>query len=121
MPRGNEKIIYPRFWLSDLPLRMCSLPARGLAVDLACFMTQTEPYGHLTGIVDGLPRLLGITEDEYASGLSELESKGAFKRTEDGVLYWPCMVQDAERRAVNVANGRRGGNPAILKRLSTEP
>jgi len=116
MPRGNEKIIDPRFWLSDLALRQCGLAARGLAVDLACFMAQGEPCGHLTGAVGQVPRLLGVTAEEYNAGLAELESSGAFKRTENGVLYWPCMAGDAERRAVSVANGRRGGNPNIVGR-----
>ena len=39
---------YPGDWLHDTGLRACSLAARGLWIDIVCFMHQAEPYGHLT-------------------------------------------------------------------------
>jgi len=115
MRRDSHRIIDPRLWLSDLPIRQCSIGARGLAVDLACCMTQGEPYGHLTGTVEQFSRVIGVSVQECGELLSELEAAGVLKRTGSGVLYWPQMVQESERRAMCVASGRRGGNPNIIK------
>lgn len=115
----DSRIIDPRRWLSDFSLRQCSLAARGLAVDLACCMAQGEPYGHLIGAVEQVPRVLGVPDEEYVRLLSELETAGVFRRSESAALYWPSMVQDAERRAISVANGKRGGNPNVLRKSRT--
>jgi hypothetical protein len=37
---------YPGDWRADPRLRMCSLAARGLWIELLGFMHEAEPYGH---------------------------------------------------------------------------
>ena len=44
---------YPADWRADPRLRMCSLAARGLWIELMSYMHEGEPYGHLT--IDGVP------------------------------------------------------------------
>ena len=38
---------YPSDWLRDTALRSCSTGARGLWMDMICFMHEGSPYGHL--------------------------------------------------------------------------
>ena len=38
---------YPADWLRDTALRSCSTGARGLWIDMICFMHEGNPYGHL--------------------------------------------------------------------------
>jgi hypothetical protein len=39
---------YPSDWRNDAGLRLCSISARGLWMDMMCLMHDGEPYGHLT-------------------------------------------------------------------------
>ena len=38
---------YPADWLRDTALRSCSTGARGLWIDMICFMHEGNPYGYL--------------------------------------------------------------------------
>ena len=38
---------YPGDWLRDTGLRSCSAAARGLWMDILCFMHKGSPYGYL--------------------------------------------------------------------------
>jgi hypothetical protein len=38
---------YPSDWLRDTALRTCSTGARGLWMDMICFMHEGNPYGYL--------------------------------------------------------------------------
>lgn len=93
---------YPADWRADPRLRMCSLAARGLWIDLISYMHEGEPYGHLN--IDGVvPDLQGIASlvarpvAEVRKALDELQAKRVFSRTEAGAIYSRRMVRDAER------------------------
>lgn len=111
---------YPADWRSDPRLRMCSLAARGFWIELLSYMHEADPYGHLV-IAGTAP-----TENEIAKLLSirvpivnrlcaELERLSVFSRTENGIIYSRRMVRDYEKSQQDQANGRRGGNPKIVK------
>ncbi|SPE39100.1 conserved hypothetical protein [Candidatus Sulfopaludibacter sp. SbA3] len=109
MSRDSRRIIDSRHWIGDLAIRQLSLASRGLCVDLTALAEQGNPAGFLT-----LPRalilsLVGITEQDYAAGLAELEAAGVFRRDESGAVFSPGLV----KRETNRANGRRGGNPKL--------
>ena len=38
---------YPSDWLRDTALRSCSMGARGLWMDMICYMHEGNPYGYL--------------------------------------------------------------------------
>jgi hypothetical protein len=93
---------YPVDWRADPRLRMCSLAARGLWIDLMTYMHEGEPYGHLT--IDGVPpptngiaALVGRPVNEVGKALAELEARGVFDRAENGAIVSRRMVRDKER------------------------
>ncbi len=111
---------YPHNWRGDAALRMCSLAARGLWMEMISIMHGAEPYGHL--LVNGLPvnekqlaSLSGAPLRETINAIVELESCGVFSRTADGTIYSRKMVRDFEKEQSDRSNGKGGGNPKIRK------
>jgi len=103
---------YPNDWRTDLKLRMCSIGARGLWVDMMCLMNEGEPYGHLVlerGPVEPreLAKLVGESLGQVKRWLSELEHNGVFSRTDAGVIYSRRMVRDEHNRQVRAAGGHK--------------
>jgi hypothetical protein len=111
---------YPGDWLQDVSLRMCSVGARGLWIDMICLMHQGSDYGylkvnHLPILPDNLARMCGATFDEVQGWLGELEKAGTFSRDADGCIYSRRMIRDEEVRSARAAGGKLGGNPALKK------
>ncbi len=109
---------YPGDWLRDPAVRACSLPARGLWIDMICIMHQSEPYGHLAlngHAIDAplLARMVGGSAREVTALLAELERAGVFDRAEDGRIISRRMVRDEEIRSARAEGGKLGGNPAL--------
>lgn len=109
---------YPSDWRSDPALRMCSIAARGLWMEMLCVMHENG--GDLAINAKGLtPRqlanLAGCGVDEVDTLLSELEDAGVFSRRADGTIYSRRMIRDAEKAETDKANGSKGGNPRLRK------
>lgn len=109
---------YPSDWAGDRKLRMCSIGARGLWVELLCVMHEAEPYGHL--VTDGravtnrqIAALAGITAIECGRFMAELESAGVYSRTDDKTIFSRRMVRDKAKADQDRKNGKGGGNPII--------
>jgi len=90
---------FPTDWRADAALRMCSLGARGLWLEMVCLMDEAEPRGYLT--VKGKPVtpkqlaiLAGCTVPEVTSLLSELEEAEVFSRGPDGTILSRRMVRE---------------------------
>jgi hypothetical protein len=90
---------YPADWRNDAGLRMCSMAARGLWVEMLCVMHTCERYGHLQ--VGGksvssrdLSRMIGADVKSVNRLLSELEQHTVFSRDENGIIYSRRMVSD---------------------------
>lgn len=117
---------WPADWQSDPSLRMVTLAARGLWIELLSVMHDAVPYGHL--LVNGVqpnPKQIAAmvgaaTASQIAKLLHELEDAGVFSRTEDGTIYSRRMVRDNVTREKSRDFGRQGGNPA-LKPTVTDP
>ena len=114
---------YPSDWRADPRLRMCSLAARGLWMEMLALMHEAEQYGHL--LVSGLAPtdaqlavLAGAPSDQIPGLLGELESAGVFSRTRKGVIYSRRMTRDAKKAATARENGKNGGNPTLGKETS---
>lgn len=109
---------YPGDWLQDASLRMCSIGARGLWIDMICLMHQGSPYGHLK-VKDKviteveLARLSGGELGEVKCWLSEMEDAGVFSRTDEGVIFSRRMTQDERLREARSSGGKEGGNPKL--------
>lgn len=109
---------YPTDWRADPRLRMCSLSARGLWIDLISYMHEGEPYGHLTidgaaPDLDGIAALVGRPRLEVRKALEELDGKQVCGRTEAGVVFSRRMVRDEQKAERDKANGKSGGNPQL--------
>lgn len=114
-------MFYPSDWRSDTELRVCSIAARGLWIDMLALMHAGEPYGHLT--VDGatvsdsqLARLVGESPSLIKRLLKELEAHGVFSRTEQGVIYSRRMVIDEQKREVRAAFGKLSMHHPLVPR-----
>lgn len=107
---------FPSDWRGDDELRACSLAARGLWMDLLCLAHKYEGVVLIAGAIPtdlDIAKQVGSTKAEVTKLIEELLRRGVASRREDGALYSRRMVRDARRRAINVANGARGGNPAL--------
>jgi hypothetical protein len=109
---------WPADWTGEPALRMCSLAARGLWIELLAVAHAAEPYGHV--LVSGrapscrqIAAIAGATERDAAKLLHELEEAGVFSRTEAGVIYSRRMVRDNATREAARDFGKRGGNPRL--------
>lgn len=111
---------YPSDWRGDPRLRMCSIGARGLWIEMIGLMHEATPYGHLVvsavAPTDAqLSVLTGTSPDQLPGLLGELESAGVFSRTSQGVIFSRRMTRDDKKKREAKRNGKNGGNPALIK------
>lgn len=105
---------YPPDWRRDQSLRLCSMGARGLWIEMMCLMHEGEPYGHLTDLgqpmsAEALGRLVGESATAVKRWLAELDARAVFSRTDTGVIYCRRMVRDEAVRQARAAGGSSGG------------
>lgn len=112
---------YPRDWRGDQALRLVSLSARGLWIEMMCLMHEAAPYGHL--LVGNRPvsdevlaRVVGSSVQEVQASLDELQSAGVFRRARNGVITSKRMIADDKRSK----EGRRAKLEA-LEKLKEKP
>lgn len=104
-------------WLKDPELRFCSIFARGLLVDLLCYMFEANEQGYLSK-PDGTARsdleivdaISGGSREEKLAGLAELEQSGVFSRDSRGVLYSRRIARLGDISKVRQQNGSKGGS-----------
>lgn len=111
---------YPQDWRGEPKLRACSIAARGLWIEMIALAHDATPYGHV--LINGnapdtqtLSRMVGVTESECESLVSELARNGVFSQTRKGIIYSRRMVRDAKKSANSQKNGKLGGNPKLSK------
>lgn len=112
---------YPQDWRADERLRLCSLGARGLWVEMMAIMHRATPYGHLLiGGISPTPAQLatqvGADVAAVETAYAELERLSVFSVDENGVIYSRRMVRDFQKAETARTNGRSGGNPALKGR-----
>ena len=112
---------YPGDWRADPALRVCSLAARGLWLEMLAIMHEAEPRGHL--LVKGRPLtveqlavLTGSSIDECSRHLEELEIAGVFDRRKNGVIVSRRMERDENLSRKYRENGKKGGNPNLCNK-----
>jgi len=109
----------PTLFRNDPQLRLCSLGARGLWIEMICLMHDCIPYGHLMMGNRGmtmkeLSKIVSETEAKVIRFASELESKRVFSRAENGVIFCRKMVRDFAFEARASELGKLGGNPKLM-------
>lgn len=105
---------YPPDWRTDEKLRLCSIAARGLWIDMLCLMHAGEPYGHLCTVPgrpttpEGLAKQVGESPAAVKRWLAELADNGVYSVTDDGLIYSRRMVRDERLRDLRAAGGVAG-------------
>lgn len=112
-------LFYPADWLRDTALRTCSITARGLWMDMICYMHQGKPYGYLKvnrkAIQPAqLAIMVGLPLEDTIIYLKELKEAGVYS-VKSGVIYSRRMVRDEHIRSERAKAGKKGGNPNLLK------
>jgi hypothetical protein len=110
---------YPADWLRDTALRSCSTGARGLWIDMICYMHEGNPYGHLKVgekviLPVNLARMVGETLEVVEGWLAELKVAGVYDVTDDGAICSRRMIRDENLREIRALGGKKGGNPALV-------
>lgn len=110
---------YPSDWLRDTALRSCSIGARGLWIDMICFMHEGAPYGHLKVgdkviLPANLARMVGETLEHVEGWLAELRQANVFDVESDGTMVSRRMIRDEAVRVARANGGKLGGNPMLL-------
>lgn len=112
---------YPTDWRGDVKLRMCSVAARGMWMEVLCLAHEATPRGSL--LVNGAPlnerqlaSVAGCSMEEAAALMAELESAGVFSRDADGTIYSRRMRRDEAKAERDRDNGLGGGNPRLNPR-----
>ncbi|WP_052741707.1 cyclic nucleotide-binding domain-containing protein [Kiloniella litopenaei] len=98
-------------------LKLCSLAARGLWLEMICIMHEAGGYLEINGsnvTTSALASLSGSTPEEVTALLGELEEAGVFSRDRKGRLYSRRMLRDLKKSSVARSNGRKGGNPSLI-------
>lgn len=120
MPKLPFLKFFPNDWLAEPTIRVCSVAARGLWMDMLSLMHLSPRRGYLLAATgspispEQLARLTGCSADEVTRLLAELTSSGACSCTDDGTLYNRRMVREEGKREKCREAGRKGGgNPAL--------
>lgn len=112
---------YTRDWQADPELRMCSLEARGLWIELLCIMHNAKRRGYLES-PQGLPldddqtsRLIGTFKGDLYRCKQELLLHGVPSiEPETGVWFCRRMVKETSKaEKCSEAAKRGGGNPHL--------
>lgn len=103
---------YPADWRNDAGLKLCSLSARGLWIEMICIMHAAEPYGHLCAAgrpldTRDLSKLVGESERDVKKWLDELIRNNVCS-SEGGAIVSRRMVRDESLRERRAAGGEAG-------------
>lgn len=115
---------YPAEWLGERTLRGVSLAARGLWIEMLCWMWHAPRRGFLldsarTSVsTETLAKWLHAGELEVSRLLDELESAQVFSRTKKKVIYCRRMAKDAELKELRAIAGSKSGLAKSLNKAS---
>lgn len=108
---------YPKDWMTDSGLRLCSWDTKGVYIDLLCIMAESNRYGYLE-INDKAPtqemlmKRLSIHHKTLKKCLRELQENGIISLC-NGVLYSRKMAKQFTQHAQQKDFGKKGGNPTL--------
>ena len=118
MPKLPHIQLYTGDWLKEPSLRLVSLAAKGLWIDLLCHMNESPERGVLVNHRGSaynrseIAKLLGLTADTINPLLDELEGQDVYSINEKGAIFSRRLVRDEEDRKQREENGKKGGRPS---------
>ena len=103
-----------------MTLKLCSLAARGLWIEMLAIMGISEKIGYLqiggrAITPEQLAIMAGISNDDAKKYMQELEDNTVFSRDENGIPYSRRMAREAESYKESIEYGKKGGNPNLKK------
>ncbi len=112
--------------MKDPGLRLCSMAARGLWMDMLCIAAEADPVGYV--MVAGKPldtaalaRLAGESAALVEPLLDELREHRVFSVDRRGWIYNRRMVREEKQARISRENGKLGGNPTLRKQSWIPP
>lgn len=115
---------FPGDWLKAADLRRCSPAARGVWIDLLCFMWDCDERGVLRSgnkpwTDDEVAAAIAGPHDIVLAGIQELYDKGVVSRSEGGSLYSRRMRREFIVCQKRATAGRTGGLASQANRKQT--
>ena len=106
-----------------MSLKLCSLAAKGLWIEMMSIMGISERHGYLQ--IGGIPItnqqlavMIGVPIKDVDKYMAELESNKVFNRDATGIPYCRRMAREYDEYLEAKANGQLGGNPALIEEES---
>jgi hypothetical protein len=109
MAKNPSSVWYWNDWLVDPAVRACSMAARGFWLEMLAIAAAADGYvrvGDKPCSICDLARITTQDKRDVSKWVRELERRGVFSRTEDGVMFCRRMVREAEARAAKRAQQR---------------
>jgi hypothetical protein len=110
-------------WDNDRALQLCSFAAQGLWMRMLSIGAREGGYirvGKVACTVEDIAAIVGHSVEEVATLLAELDARNVFSRTRSGCMYNRRQVRDVKIAAQRRANGKLGGNPAVLATIGKQ-
>jgi hypothetical protein len=114
--------LYVDDWMNNNKLKMCSLQAKGLMIQIMCLMHKEDEYGvvllkakfkqndkQIINFASQVAKLANCETNETEVGLDELLSEGCLVINGDKLIC-PRMVRDAELSGIRAVVGKQGGS-----------
>jgi len=114
---------YPGDWFRDPQLRMASLTARAIWIDMLCCMWWSKERGTVTGTVEELTRMAGALPEDFNTFLQEAKRCGFANVTERNgniTVVSRRMVVDEKARVSNRERQQRHRSNKDITALSQE-
>ena len=108
MAKNPSSVWYWNDFLLDPALRMCSMPAQGMWMQMLGIAAAADGYvrvGDKPCSICDLATITGQDKRSVSRWVRELEKRGVFSRDEDGTIFCRRMRREAEARAAKRANG----------------
>lgn len=105
---------YPDDWVSEAGLRLCSLEAKGLWIELLCIVWRLEDRGvlRINGkkiTSKGLAKMMGENLEKIERCLKELKDNDVYSTLSDGTIYSRRQVREAYIQKIRSEAGKKGG------------
>jgi hypothetical protein len=116
---------YPKDWMGDSGLQMCSWETKGIFIEMICIMAESNRYGFLEindkkVTQEMLKKRLRIHHKTLKTCLRELQENNVLS-IESDVYFSRKMVKQAAQSLRGQELGKLGGNPSLLNKGLTPP
>ena len=116
---------YVKDWLNDMGVMFLSFEAKGVWIDLLCYMFLSQRIGFLTrGSIllkkKDIQQLLRLSKYKFEIIWQELRDTEVLKGDESKGYYCKRMVEDEKLRCIRRDSGSLGGNPKLVNNLDNQ-